>query len=336
MASEGALLVVAAQAGFVDGPRVMANMAIDSWMPRRFAVLSERLTIRNGILLMGAASLTALLATGGDVRFIVVMYALNVFLTFSMTEISMCRFWIRERHRRPEWVRQIAVQLAALSVCGTILVLTLREKFLEGGWITLAVTGAVIVFCFLIRAHYRTLSSKITTLYGSLLDLKPVAQTPPPPVDPQQPTAAILVQGYNGLGVHTTLAAFRTFPDQFKNVLFISVGVVDSGAFKGEGTLEALRGEVDGELAHYVDLIRGQGIPATAQSAIGTDVVLELEKLCLTAASGYPNIMFFAGQLVFQSERWYHPILHNETTSAIQRRLQAVGKTMVVLPTRIR
>ena len=52
--SEGALLMVAAQTGFIDGPRVMANMAIDSWFPRRFASLSERLTMQDGILLMGS------------------------------------------------------------------------------------------------------------------------------------------------------------------------------------------------------------------------------------------------------------------------------------------
>ncbi|HSZ83717.1 MAG TPA: APC family permease, partial [Polyangia bacterium] len=64
--SEGILLVVAAQAGFLDGPRVLANMAVDHWVPRRFAALSDRLTTQNGIVLMGAASLAALLYTGGD------------------------------------------------------------------------------------------------------------------------------------------------------------------------------------------------------------------------------------------------------------------------------
>ncbi len=58
--SEGALLVVAAQTGFLGGPRVLANLALDSWVPRRFAALSERLTTRNGIVLMGVASLAAL------------------------------------------------------------------------------------------------------------------------------------------------------------------------------------------------------------------------------------------------------------------------------------
>lgn len=59
--SEGLLLMVAAQTGFVDGPRVMANMAIDSWFPHRFASLSNRLTIHNGIMLMGSAALILLI-----------------------------------------------------------------------------------------------------------------------------------------------------------------------------------------------------------------------------------------------------------------------------------
>ena len=64
--SEGALLMVAAQAGFVDGPRVMANMATDFWLPRRFAMLSERLTMQNGVFLMGIASIILLFYTNGS------------------------------------------------------------------------------------------------------------------------------------------------------------------------------------------------------------------------------------------------------------------------------
>ena len=65
MLSEGALLFVAAQAGFIDGPRVLANMAHDSYVPHWFGSLSERLAAHNGILLIGGAALAALWATGG-------------------------------------------------------------------------------------------------------------------------------------------------------------------------------------------------------------------------------------------------------------------------------
>ena len=63
LASEAGLLLIAAQAGFVDGPRVMANMAVDSWLPHRFAALSERLSMQNGVLLMGVTSIIALVYT---------------------------------------------------------------------------------------------------------------------------------------------------------------------------------------------------------------------------------------------------------------------------------
>src|SRR5204862_4570768 len=83
--AEGLLLVVAAQAGFLDGPRVLANMAVDSWMPHRFAQLSDRLVTKNGIYLMGLAAIAALLYTRGDITTLVVMYSINVFITFSLT-----------------------------------------------------------------------------------------------------------------------------------------------------------------------------------------------------------------------------------------------------------
>ena len=90
MLSATALLFIAAQAGFLDGPRVLANMALDRWFPARFATLSDRFVTQNGILLMGGAALLAMLATRGAVGLLVVLYSINVFITFSLSleEIS--------------------------------------------------------------------------------------------------------------------------------------------------------------------------------------------------------------------------------------------------------
>src|SRR5207249_6815129 len=95
MFSEGILLIVAAQAGFIDGPRVMANMAVDSWLPKKLSTLSDRLTTQNGILLMGIAAAATLIYTRGHIETLLIMYSLNVFLTFSLSESGMVRFWIR-------------------------------------------------------------------------------------------------------------------------------------------------------------------------------------------------------------------------------------------------
>ncbi len=145
LVSEGALLFVAAQAGFVDGPRVMANMAVDSWLPHRFSALSDRLTMRNGIKLMGVAALVALLYTRGDVSKLVVMYAINVFVTFSLSNVAMSVFWVRRRRHDRSWVRHLPAHLLAAALCITILAITVSQKFLDGGWLTLLITAGLVV-----------------------------------------------------------------------------------------------------------------------------------------------------------------------------------------------
>lgn len=331
--SEGALLVAAAQAGFIDGPRVLANMASDSWMPHRFSALSDRLTTQNGIALMGAMALAALFYTAGDVREIVVMYSINVFGTFSLSMIGMAlSLW---RRRTERWKRQLLLFLLGLAFCVTILAITVIEKFREGAWITLLVTGTVVLLCFAIRRHYRTVNAKLAQLYASLVGMSPATGVAPGALDLRKPTAAVLVGGYSGVGIHTTLNVFRAFPGQFHGVVFLSVGVVDSAAFKEDGALDRVRDQTEKEARRYVDLMRGQGVPAGFQIGIGTDVVSELEALCIQLARECPRVTFFAGQLVFQREKWYQPILHNETAFAVQKRLQLAGHTVVIIPARV-
>ncbi len=336
LVSEGALLVVAAQAGFLDGPRVMSKMAVDWWLPRRFAALSERLTTQNGILLMGGASLVALLATGGNVHHLVVMYSINVFLTFSLSMLSMCRFWWQKR-RTPDspWIRRLALFVPGLLLCSGILIMTAFEKFYAGGWITLVVTGGMIGLCFLIRAHYRGVTEQLQRLDEVLENIPPKGAAISPKVDAKQPTAAVLVGSFGGLGIHTLLSVQRAFPNHYKNLLFLSVGVLDSDTFKGAAEVDALRHRTEGDLQRYVDYAHKLGLPATSRASIGTDAVDEIEELCRSITKDFPKVTFFAGQLIFQKETWYHRLLHNETAFAIQKRLHWSGMTMVILPVRV-
>ena len=337
--SEAMLLVVAAQAGFLDGPRVLANMAVDSWVPHGFAGLSERLTTQNGILLMGGAALLALLYTGGSVGHLVVMYSINVFLTFSLSMFAMTRFWFRHRGSRPHWWRRILLFGVALVVCLTILTVTVFEKFAEGGWVTIGITGLLVGVCMLVRRHYRRSARTVDQLYRELGDLplqSPPEGAAPPLVDPGNPVAAILVEHYGGVGIHTVLNLLRAFPGHFRGLVFLSVGVVDSGEFKGEDAVEQLRQRTNKMLERYRTLAAGLGLAATTRLRIGTEVVAEAERLCLDVATEFPRITFFTGKMIFQRERWWHRLLHNETALAIQRRLQWAGKTMVTLPIRVR
>jgi amino acid transporter len=347
LVSEGALLFVAAQAGFIDGPRVMSNMALDSWLPHQFAALSERLTMRNGVYLMGGAALAVLVYTGGDVHALVVMYSINVFLTFSMSNLGMTRLWISRRHTEPRRVRKLTLHAIALAMCASILVITVYEKFGEGGWITLLVTAATIVVCYLVRRHYRMVGRKVARLNEELVPLLAGLPDEPPAAgaaalggdaepDPHKPTAVVLVGGYGGLGLHTLLSIERAFPGQFRQAVFVSAGVIDSGSFKGAHEIDALRASVEKALASYVQFARRKlGWAAASDLAIGTEAVSELERLCREVSLRLPRSVFFAGQLVFREPSWADRLLHNMTAYAVQRRLQFDGLTMVVLPVRV-
>lgn len=334
--SEGALLLVAAQAGFVDGPRVMANMALDSWFPHRFAALSVRLTMRNGILLMGIAAIALLFYTNGSVSALVVMYSINVFITFSLSQLGMSKFFIQRRQEDPLWFRHLLVHLVGLLLCLTILVITTVEKFAEGGWMTLVITSVVIGLCYLIKAHYLRVKQGMKDLDETLLDVPVMPHGEPPAIDRNAPTAIQLVSGYSGFGVHTLFSIMTTFPKTYKNVIFVSVAMIDSGSFKGAEEIEALEASVKSGLVKYVAMARKLGFAADYRTVLATDVVESAVELCTRTAAEFPRATVFTGQITFRLEKFYHRLLHNETAFAIQRRLQWDGLTTVIMPIRVR
>ena len=333
--SEGALLLVAAQTGFVDGPRVMANMAVDSWFPHRFAALSEQLTMRNGIVMMGGSAILLLIYTHGSVSALVVMYSINVFVTFSLSQLGMSRFYIKRRHEDTAWFKHLSVHLVGLTLCVTILIITVLEKFIEGGWITLVITSVVIGVCYMIRKHYEAIRRGVADLDKTLLNFPssgPVNNNPP---EKNDLTAIQLVSGYSGFGVHTLLSILTTFPGTYKNIIFASVAVVDSGSFKGAEEVQKLEESVKSGLEKYVELARKLGFAADYRMEAGIDVVDSSIHLCKNITAQYPRSTVFTGQITFRLEKFYHRMLHNETAFAIQRRLQWDGVTTVILPIRM-
>jgi len=333
--SEAGILLIAAQTGFIDGPRVMANMALDGWLPRRFSLLSHRLTIQDGVLLFGAASLAALLYTRGNTTMLVLMYSINVFITFSLTELSMVTLYWGRRREQADWIGKIYIHVIGLVLCASILAVMIAEKFTKGGWLSLVITFGLLGVCMLIRRYYRTVGERIRRIDAQLGNL-PVRKKPTErPLNPDEPTAILLVDRYGGVGVHAIFAIMRLFPGTFRNMIFVSVGIVDSGSFKGVDALDELRAHKEADLKRYVEFARRLGLASGYETTIGTDVVDAAEGLCLTAAKRFSNVVVFGSKLVFQRERWYHALMHNHTNEALQYRLQWAGLTMTILPIRV-
>ena len=132
------------------------------------------------------------------------------------------------------------------------------------------------------------------------------------------------------------LNIIRQFPGYFKQVVFVSVAVIDSGAFKGANEIEAQKKQTQADLDQFVNFARSHGLIATGVMDVGTEPVAAAEELCVKLTATYRKATFFTGKLIFEREKWYQRILHNETAYAIQRRLQWRGLATVVLPIRVR
>jgi len=335
LAFEAGLLLVGAQTGFLDGPAVLSNMACDYWVPRHFRDLSARLVRQNGVIVMGAASLTILLWTQGEVAVLVVLYSINVFLTFSLSLLGLCIYWWHHRDRARNWLGRLLLSTMGLTVTASVLVITLLEKFMAGGWLTVVVTSAVIGICLLIKGHYVEIRKHLAEADAVFAgDPDCIAEATPPSLDPKQPTAVVLVGRHRGVGMHALLWVQRLFP-HYKNFIFLAVGEVDAQSYEGQQHLRRLQETIETSLRYYTEYCHSHGLPAESRAAFGTDPGAQFIKLAEKTMEQYPISVCFASQLIFSRTNFLTAWLHNQTPLFIQRRLHLKGKQIVLLPMRV-
>ena len=332
------LLVTAANTGFIAGPNVLAVMAVDRWMPHMFSALSNRLVTKNGVLLMGGAALGALLMTGGLVHVLVILYSINVFLTFTLSLASVVRYRWGERRNPRIWGKFLIAFLACL-VCATILVTTLLEKFTDGAWKTVLITGFVILACLKIRKHYDAVHLRLkeieTDLGSAMLTSPRKTVTEKPRMDPRESTAVFLVGDDAATGMHTFLWVQRLFPGVFKNFVFASVGEIDTEEFTDESRWHKLRRDTKSMLKNYVEFCTNRGLPATYYHDYGTDVVDTINRLTERISADFPRSVFFSTKLIFDNETMLHQLLHNQLSYMLQKKLHSKGQNLIIMPMKI-
>lgn len=335
--SEALILFIASQTGFLGGARVLANMAIDRWVPTKFASLSDRLVTQNGILLMGSAALITMFLSKGSVKFLVVLYSINVFITFCLSQLGMVKLWWTTKGLR--WKRRFVVSGTGFLLCTFILISVTVIKFNEGGWITLIVTGMLVAVSLWVKNHYLNTLKQLKRL-NSLMEATKVSideilPDKTEPFDQKAKTAVVFVNGYNGLGLHSLFNVIRLFGHEFKNYVFVQIGVLDAGNFKGAEEIENLQNQITRDVEQYAEFMRRQGYHAEGMTFIGLDVTSEIEKVGPVVIGKYPNSIFFGGQLVFPKNTIIDRWLHNYTVFAMQQQFYLEGIPFIILPIRV-
>lgn len=330
---EAGLLLVSANTGFLGGPAVLANMAIDNWVPRRFRNLSSRLVTQNGVLVLGVAALFILLATRGHVAYILVLYSVNVFIAFSVSLVGLSRHWWQERNDKIGNKYRLMLALVAAFICVSILIMLLITRFFDGGLMALIITGCVVYMCWLVKKYYISVSKKFKEADRLLVPRAHLAKDEKIPLfSPHAPTAVLFIGKSVGVGMHALLWVHRLFPNYFKNFIFVSVGIIDVQSYGAEQHFKILQRKVKQNLDTFVKYAHSKGNAAYAIIDYGTDPVEKLTQIAEKLYQENSNCIFFASNLVFGTDNWFIRKLHNETAFAVQHKLHMQGIMMMIIP----
>jgi hypothetical protein len=147
----------------------------------------------------------------------------------------------------------------------------------------------------------------------------------------------LLVNGFNGLGLATLTRVTRLFGSEFTNIVFVRVGEIDSPLLRGPNEIRQLEQQITDDPLEYCTLAANFGFHAELCTTIGSDVVLELQRLCLEVVQEFPKAVFFAGQLAFSDEleSYFSRFLHNHTAMELLRWLQLRGLSLLILAIRV-
>ncbi len=168
------ILTVAANTSFAGFPRVAALLANDGFLPRQLSGLGDRLVFANGILLLAVTTGGLIIAFGGDTHALIPLFAVGVFLAFTLSQTGMVVHWWRERGRG--WQLKAALNgIGALATGMTVLIVGF-SKFVEGAWITILLIPTLVAGFFQVRAHYHEVARQL-----SLDGLAPLDKPTPSP-----------------------------------------------------------------------------------------------------------------------------------------------------------
>lgn len=304
------ILSVAANSSFAGFPRLASVLALDRHLPNQFAHLGDRLVYSNGIVAL--ALLTGILIVGfnGDSHTLIPLFAVGVFLAFSLSQAGMVAHWFKLRS--PNWSIKALINGAGALVTLLALLVIAFSKFLDGAWIVIFLIPCLVLVFELIHAHYKEVSRE--------LSLQGLEHTPRPL---PKPRLVIPISGMHR-GTLEALLYARSISEQVTAVYV--------------ETDPELTGKLKKEWASWGQDVPLVVVPSPYRSLIGPF----LDYL-------YQNdLEINDGQLAsvllpeFVPVRWWHHLLHNQTATLMRlallydRRKLGVSRAIIDVPFHLR
>jgi amino acid transporter len=177
-----AILVLAANTAFAGFPRLASILAEDRFVPRQLANLGDRLVFSNGIAILGVIALALILYFSGDVHLLIPLYAIGVFLSFTLSQAGLMVHWWHSKEKGRGW--RLAVNTLGAFTTGVVLLVIAWFKFLEGAWVICLAVPLVMLLFWKTRRHYFNMTRQLSLSGAEKVDVTrhtvivPVSPTP--------------------------------------------------------------------------------------------------------------------------------------------------------------
>ena len=277
------ILILAANTAFADFPRLAFFMARDGYLPRQFGNRGDRLVFSNGVVILAVVAILLVIVFRGSTHALIPLYAVGVFTSFTLSQVSMVRRWLRTRPER--WAWRVAINATGAVTTATVLVVVAATKFVDGAWIVILLIGLLIGLFLAIRSHYDSVARQLS------LD----ALEPPPPIS----TIVLVLVGDLHRGVIQAI--------QYAQALSPSA--------------KAVYVETDPERTRRLEERWGKwglGIPLVVLSSPYRSLLGPLLDYIDHLRQQAPNHMVTLVLPEFIPARWWQQLLHNQTALLIK------------------
>ncbi len=279
------ILLLAANTSYSDFPRLSMWMARDGFLPRQFANLGDRLVYSNGILALGVLASLLIIFFGASTHALIPLYAVGVFISFTLSQTSMVLRWFRLRV--PGWyVRAFFNGLGAFAT-GVVLIVIAATKFIHGAWVVLALIPLLVRMFLAIREHYNRVAEQLT-----------VEKRPPSPVKKH---TVIVPIGDVHRGVLKAMYYAQALGGTLKPVY------IDTSPQRTE--------RVKRKWSKYFPDLELVIIPSPYRSVIGP--LVEFIDANIQEEGQYVTVVIPE----FVPAKWWHHFLHNQTAWALRMAL---------------
>lgn len=154
-----ALLVLAANSAFAGFPNLASILARDGFMPHQMATFGDRLVFSNGIIILGFFACLLLVVFEGDTHALIPLYAIGVFVSFTLSQAGMVRRWLVKKG--PHWQTKLIVNGLGAVTTGIATLIIASAKFMQGAWIVFLLVAILLLMFQGIRSHYKAVSEQI-------------------------------------------------------------------------------------------------------------------------------------------------------------------------------